>query len=66
MNYQTIPLLIVASIWYLIVTTVLSIGQYYLERHYGRGATRDAARDAAPAAAPQPVRSSPRHAGALR
>jgi polar amino acid transport system permease protein len=39
-NYRTIPLLIVASIWYLIVTTVLSIGQYYIERHYGRGAAR--------------------------
>jgi polar amino acid transport system permease protein len=36
-TYQTIPLLIVASIWYLAATTVLSIGQYYLERHYGRG-----------------------------
>src|SRR2546423_7250126 len=41
-NYRTIPLLIVASIWYLIVTTVLSIGQSYLERHFGRGASRDA------------------------
>ena len=40
-NYRTIPLLIVACIWYLIVTTILSIGQYYLERHFGRGATRD-------------------------
>ena len=39
-NYRTIPLLMVASIWYLIVTTVLSIGQYYLERYFGRGATR--------------------------
>ncbi|HEX5582939.1 amino acid ABC transporter permease [Gaiella sp.] len=39
-TYQTIPLLIVASIWYLIVTTVLSIGQYYLERHFGRGVSR--------------------------
>jgi polar amino acid transport system permease protein len=36
-NYKVIPLLIVVSIWYLICTTVLSIGQYYLERHYGRG-----------------------------
>jgi len=36
-NYRTIPLLIVASLWYLIVTTVLSVGQFYLERHYGRG-----------------------------
>ena len=39
-NYQTIPLLLVASIWYLSVTTVLSIGQYYLERHFGRGTAR--------------------------
>jgi polar amino acid transport system permease protein len=39
-NYRTIPLLIVASIWYLIVTTVLSIGQYYVERYYGRGSAR--------------------------
>jgi polar amino acid transport system permease protein len=36
-TYQQIPLLIVASIWYLVATTVLSIGQYYLERHFGRG-----------------------------
>ena len=36
-NYKQIPLLIVASIWYLILTTILSIGQYYIERHYGRG-----------------------------
>src|SRR5262249_9168171 len=35
-NYRTIPLLLVASLWYLIVTTVLSIGQYYLERRFGR------------------------------
>jgi polar amino acid transport system permease protein len=39
-TYQTIPLLIVASIWYLIVTTLLSIGQYYIERRFGRGTTR--------------------------
>jgi len=36
-NFKQIPLLIVASIWYLILTTILSIGQYYLERHFGRG-----------------------------
>ena len=40
-NYRTIPLLIVASIWYLIVTTVLSFGQYYVERYFGRGAARE-------------------------
>jgi polar amino acid transport system permease protein len=42
-NYRTIPLLIVASIWYLVVTTVLSIGQYYVERRYGRSGSRELA-----------------------
>lgn len=37
-NYLTIPLLVVASLWYLAVTTVLSIGQHYLERRFSRGA----------------------------
>jgi len=36
-NYQVIPLLLVASIWYLVIVSLLSIGQYYLERHFGRG-----------------------------
>jgi polar amino acid transport system permease protein len=39
-NFQTIPLLIVASIWYLIVTSLLTVGQYYIERHYARGSAR--------------------------
>lgn len=39
-NYQTIPLLIAASTWYLIVTSVLSFGQLLIERHYGRGDRR--------------------------
>jgi polar amino acid transport system permease protein len=39
-NYRQIPLLIVACFWYLLFTTVLSIGQYYIERHYGRGIRR--------------------------
>jgi polar amino acid transport system permease protein len=42
-NYKTIQLLIVASIWYLAVTSVLSVGQYYLERYFGRGSTRETA-----------------------
>jgi polar amino acid transport system permease protein len=36
-NYQTIPLLIVASLWYLFMTTILSFFQTKLERRYGRG-----------------------------
>jgi polar amino acid transport system permease protein len=40
-TYQTIPLLIVVSLWYLAVTSVLSVGQYHLERRFGRGAARE-------------------------
>ncbi|MEU7382024.1 amino acid ABC transporter permease [Streptomyces sp. NPDC042207] len=36
-NFQTIPLLIVASIWYMVVTSVLTIGQFYIERRFARG-----------------------------
>jgi polar amino acid transport system permease protein len=39
-NYKTIPLLIVASIWYLVMTSVAYVGQYFIERHYGRGFSR--------------------------
>jgi polar amino acid transport system permease protein len=37
-TYETIPLLIVASLWYLAVVSVLTVAQHALERHYGRGA----------------------------
>ena len=40
-NFKTIPLLIVAALWYLFFTTLLSIGQYYIERYYARGAARE-------------------------
>lgn len=43
-NFQQIPLLIVASIWFLVLTGILSIGQYFLERRYGRGLERVGAR----------------------
>ena len=36
-TYQTVPLLIVAALWYLAMTSVLSVGQYYVERYYRRG-----------------------------
>lgn len=39
-NSRVIPLLLVAVVWYAIITTVLSIAQYYIERHYSRGAER--------------------------
>lgn len=36
-TFEVIPLLIVASLWYLAVCTLLSIGQYFLEIKIGRG-----------------------------
>lgn len=36
-TYQVIPLLFVASIWYLVLTSLLMLGQRYLERRYSRG-----------------------------
>jgi polar amino acid transport system permease protein len=40
-NYETIQLLLVVSFWYLVMTSVLYVGQYYLERRYARGSTRE-------------------------
>nr|WP_106959991.1 amino acid ABC transporter permease [Streptomyces purpureus] len=39
-SFAVMEMFFVASIWYLILTTVFSIGQYYLERYYARGALR--------------------------
>jgi polar amino acid transport system permease protein len=39
-NFLVIPLLLVATIWYIVLTTLLSAGQYYVERHYARGTGR--------------------------
>ncbi|MGP3999904.1 amino acid ABC transporter permease [Streptomyces sp. 8N706] len=39
-SFATFELLLVASVWYLVLTSLFSIGQYYLERHYAKGATR--------------------------
>lgn len=36
-TYQTIPLLIVACIWYLVIVIISMQGQRVLERHFGRG-----------------------------
>jgi polar amino acid transport system permease protein len=39
-TFQTIPLLIVASIWYLAMTSVLYVIQHFIERRYSRGSSR--------------------------
>ncbi|MET4432106.1 MULTISPECIES: amino acid ABC transporter permease [unclassified Mycolicibacterium] len=38
--FQPIPLLMVAATWYLAITSVLMVGQFYLERYFSRGASR--------------------------
>jgi polar amino acid transport system permease protein len=37
-NFHVIPLLMVAALWYLAITTIFSIVQGWLERHFGKGA----------------------------
>ena len=36
-TFETIPLLLVECIWYLVVTSVLYVVQSFIERHYSRG-----------------------------
>jgi polar amino acid transport system permease protein len=40
-SLAVVEMYFVASIWYLILTTVFSIVQYYVERRYARGSTRN-------------------------
>lgn len=39
-NQRVVPLLMVAAIWYVIITTVITVIQFYVERHYAKGAVR--------------------------
>lgn len=39
-NYRVIELLLVATTWYLLLTSVLTLGQHFIERRYGRGFAR--------------------------
>jgi polar amino acid transport system permease protein len=52
-TYETSPLLIVASLWYLAMTILLGIPQSMIERYYGRSDRRPAG--ARPGAAQQEV-----------
>ena len=38
--FQPVPLLLVASTWYIAISSVLMIGQYYLEKYFARGTSR--------------------------
>jgi polar amino acid transport system permease protein len=39
-TFEPVPLALVAATWYLVVTSILMVGQFYLERYYSRGASR--------------------------
>lgn len=39
-NFQPVPLLMVAATWYLVITSILMVGQFYLERYFSKGASR--------------------------
>ncbi len=39
-TFQVVPLLVVATLWYVVLTTVLAFVQYYVELHFSRGTTR--------------------------
>ena len=44
--FAPVPLLVAAAIWYLFITSVLMIGQMYLERYFGRGFDEQASKNA--------------------
>jgi polar amino acid transport system permease protein len=39
-TFEPVPMLLVAATWYLIVTSILMVGQYYLERYFSKGISR--------------------------
>jgi polar amino acid transport system permease protein len=40
-NFRIVEILIVVSFWYLLFTSVLTVGQYYIERYFARGSQRE-------------------------
>ena len=36
-TFEVIPMLMVAVVWYLLITSILNVGQGSIERYYGRG-----------------------------
>ncbi|MEU9942278.1 amino acid ABC transporter permease [Streptomyces lavendulae] len=40
---DVVPLLLVATVWYVVLTSLVSVAQFYVERYYARGALRTVA-----------------------
>jgi polar amino acid transport system permease protein len=55
-TFDPVPLLLVASTWYLAISSILSVGQYFLEKRFARGiGAARADRSIAPATAADPL-----------
>ena len=55
-TFEIIPLLLVAVVWYLLVTSVLNVGQSRIEAYYGRGSRRTQDQDTKPALTTEDMR----------
>jgi len=62
-TFQIMPLLVVASIWYLFITSILTIGQARLEAYFGRGFGEKEAEAADKRAAKRALRANAMEAG---
>ena len=38
--FEPVPMLLVAATWYLVVTSILMVGQFYLEKYFSKGISR--------------------------
>jgi polar amino acid transport system permease protein len=54
-TFQVFPVAVAATLWYLIMCSVLMIGQYFLERRFGRGFGTSPKAKTQPGAAPTPA-----------
>jgi polar amino acid transport system permease protein len=54
-TFTPVPLLIVASLWYLLFTSVLMVGQHFIEKRFSRGTGRIKTGKAPAAPEPAPV-----------
>ena len=48
-TFQVFPMLVAACLWYLALTSVLMVGQYFLERYFARGSAPERRRPRAQA-----------------
>jgi polar amino acid transport system permease protein len=54
-TFTPVPLLIVASLWYLLFTSVLMVGQHFIEKRFSRGTGRAKTDKAPTAPGPAPM-----------